>query len=144
MYRDDVCIGWMGQLHPRVQQAMGVDAEVYAFEIELDALLTRPLPRAVALSRYPSVRRDLAFIVAETVCWDALQATVRQVAGAALRDLQLFDRYVGKGVETGCKSLAMALILQDDSRTLTDRDVDAVVADVVAALAAQHGAVIRG
>jgi phenylalanyl-tRNA synthetase beta chain len=144
VYRDDVCIGWMGQVHPRVQQAMGVDAEVYAFEIELDALLTRPLPRAVALSRYPSVRRDLAFIVAETVCWDALQATVRQVAGAALRDLQLFDRYVGKGVETGCKSLAMALILQDDSRTLTDRDVDAVVADVVAALAAQHGAVIRG
>lgn len=138
------CIGWIGQLHPRVQQAMDVDAEVYAFEIELDALLTRPLPRAAALSRYPSVRRDLAFIVPESVRWAALLASVRQAAGGSLREVQLFDRYVGKGVETGCKSLAMALILQEDSRTLTDCDVDTVVADVVAALGTGHGAVIRG
>ncbi len=141
---DAVCIGWIGQLHPRVQQAMAIDAEVYGFELELDALLVRPLPRAAALSRYPSVRRDLAFVVPESVHWAVMQATVRQAAGNQLRDLQLFDRYVGKGVESGCKSLAMALILQDDSRTLTDRDVDAVVAEVVAALSANHGAVIRG
>ncbi|MFO1453887.1 MAG: phenylalanine--tRNA ligase subunit beta [Lysobacterales bacterium] len=141
---DAVCIGWIGQLHPRVQQAMAIDAEVYGFELELDALLVRPLPRAAALSRYPSVRRDLAFVVPESVHWAVMQASVRQAAGNQLRDLQLFDRYVGKGVESGCKSLAMALILQDDSRTLTDRDVDAVVAEVVAALSANHGAVIRG
>jgi phenylalanyl-tRNA synthetase beta chain len=73
-----------------------------------------------------------------------MQASVQQAAGGSLREVQLFDRYVGKGVETGCKSLAMALILQDDSRTLTDRDVDAVVAEVVATLSANHGAVIRG
>jgi len=141
---EGVCIGWIGQLHPRVQQAMAIDAEVYGFEIALDALLARPLSRAAALSRYPSVRRDLAFIVPESVPWAVMQASVRQAAGNRLRDLQLFDRYVGKGVESGCKSLAMALILQDDSRTLTDRDVDAVVAEVVAALSANHGAVIRG
>ena len=68
----------------------------------------------------------------------------RMAAGPSLRDLVLFDRYAGKGVETGFKSLAMGLILQDDSRTLTDRDVDAVVAGVVAALQGEHGAVIRG
>ncbi len=141
---DAVCIGWIGQLHPRVQQAMAVDAEVYGFELELDALLARPLSRAAAVSRYPSVRRDLAFVVPESVHWAVMQASVRQAAGNQLRDLQLFDRYVGKGVESGCKSLAMALILQDDSRTLTDRDVDAVVAEVVATLSANHGAVIRG
>jgi phenylalanyl-tRNA synthetase beta chain len=141
---EGVCIGWIGQLHPRVQQAMAIDAEVYGFEIALDALLARPLSRAAALSRYPSVRRDLAFIVPESVPWAVMQASVRQAAGNQLRDLQLFDRYVGKGVESGCKSLAMALILQDDSRTLTDRDVDAVVAEVVATLSANHGAVIRG
>jgi phenylalanyl-tRNA synthetase beta chain len=141
---ESVCIGWIGQLHPRVQQAMDSDAEVYGFELELDALLARPLSRAAALSRYPSVRRDLAFIVPESVSWAAMQASVQQAAGGSLREVQLFDRYVGKGVETGCKSLAMALILQDDSRTLTDRDVDAVVAEVVATLSASHGAVIRG
>ena len=60
-----------------------------------------------------------------------------------LRELRLFDRYAGKGVETGFKSLAMALILQDETRTLTDRDVEAVVAEVVAALEQHHGATIR-
>ena len=140
---DAVCIGWIGQLHPRLLRALDLDVDVYGFELELDALLARRLPRAAALSKYPSVRRDLAFVVAETVSWEALRRSAEQAAGEALRDLQLFDRYTGKGVETGCKSLAMALILQDETRTLTDRDVEAVVARVVATLEQQHGATIR-
>ena len=143
VYRDGQRIGWIGQLHPRLQQALGIDAEVYGFELELDPLLARALPRAQALSKYPSVRRDLAFVVPEAVSWDAMQATARQAAGQSLRGLQLFDRYAGKGVETGFKSLAMALILQDETRTLIDRDVEAVVAEVVAALEQHHGATIR-
>ena len=138
-----VRIGWIGQLHPRLQQALDLDVDAYAFELELDALLARALPRANALSKYPSVRRDLAFVVPEAVSWDAMRATVRQAAGEALRGLRLFDRYAGKGVENGFKSFAMALILQDESRTLIDRDVEAVVADVVAALEGNHGAAIR-
>jgi phenylalanyl-tRNA synthetase beta chain len=77
------------------------------------------------------------------VSWAALEGSVRTAAGPSLRDLVLFDRYVGKGVETGCKSLAMGLILQEESRTLTDREVDQVVAEVIAALRGQHGAEIR-
>ena len=137
-------IGWIGQLHPRLQRALDIDAEVVGFELELEPLLARALPRATALSKYPSVRRDLAFVVAEAVSWDAMKKSAQAAAGPILRELRLFDRYLGKGVETGFKSFAMALILQDDSRTLTDRDVDAVVASVVAALQAGHGAVIRG
>ena len=67
----------------------------------------------------------------------------RAAAGPSLRDLVLFDVYRGKGVETGFKSVAMGLILQEKNRTLTDRDVDAVVGDVVAALQREHGATIR-
>ncbi|MFN3702329.1 phenylalanine--tRNA ligase subunit beta [Thermomonas sp.] len=143
IYRDGLAIGWIGQLHPRLQQVLGLDVDVLAFELALEPLLARTLPRARALSKYPSVRRDLAFVVPESVTWGALRATVEATAGASLRDLVLFDRYAGKGVESGFKSLAMGLILQDESRTLTDRDVDAVVADVIAALGQQHGAVIR-
>jgi phenylalanyl-tRNA synthetase beta chain len=139
-----VPLGWIGQLHPRLQQALGLDAPVVAFELDLEPLLARAVPRARPLSRYPSVRRDLAFVVADNVPWGALAATVKAAAGPILQDLVLFDRYLGKGVETGCKSLAMGLILQDESRTLTDRDVDAVVAAVMAALDREHGAVIRG
>ncbi|HVI57503.1 MAG TPA: phenylalanine--tRNA ligase subunit beta [Luteimonas sp.] len=142
--RDGEAIGAIGELHPRLQQALGLDHPVVAFEVDLALLRRRPLPRAHALSKFPSVRRDLAFVVADDLPWQAVADTVRASAGPALRELQLFDRYVGKGVESGFKSLAMGLILQEDSRTLTDRDVDAVVAGVTAALASAHGARIRG
>ncbi|MCJ0825927.1 phenylalanine--tRNA ligase subunit beta [Luteimonas sp. 50] len=143
VFRDGERLGWIGQLHPRLQQALGLDVDVVAFELDLEPLLRRPLPRARPLSKYPSVRRDLAFVVAESVPWAEVAASVRAAAGPALRDLLLFDRYAGKGVESGFKSLAMGLILQDESRTLTDRDVDAVVAAVTAALQRDHGAAIR-
>lgn len=142
--RDGRSLGWIGQLHPRLQQALGLDAEVVAFELDLDPLLTRSIPVAQALSRFPSVRRDLAFVVADSVPWAAVAATVRKAAGPVLKQLSLFDRYMGKGVEPGFKSLAIGLILQEDSRTLTDREVEAVVADVMAAMQKEHDAVIRG
>ncbi|UYB53913.1 phenylalanine--tRNA ligase subunit beta [Xanthomonas sp. AM6] len=144
VYRDGARIGWIGQLHPRLLQAMQIDVDVLGFELDLAPLAARALPRAAELSRFPSVRRDLAFLVPEAVAWSALADSVRGAVGPLLREVVLFDRYVGPGVEAGFKSLAMGLILQDNSRTLTDRDVDAVVADAVAALAREHDARIRG
>lgn len=140
---DEVVLGWLGQLHPRLQQVLDLDRDVIGFELDLEPLLARAVPKARALSKYPSVRRDLAFVVPEGVAWGALRNSVEAAAGPSLRDLVLFDRYAGKGVETGFKSLAMGLILQDESRTLTDRDVEGVVAGVIAALQRDHGAVIR-
>ena len=144
VYRDNHKVGWIGQLHPRLQRALDLDAEVIAFEVDLAPLSARALPRAGDLSRYPSVRRDIAFVVADTVPWAQIAATARTAAGPLLRDVQLFDRYVGQGVESGQKSLAMGLILQDNSRTLTDADVAQVVAQVVAAIGDAHGAKVRG
>jgi phenylalanyl-tRNA synthetase beta chain len=143
VYRDGMRLGWIGQLHPRLQRALDLDTDVVAFELDLAPLLARPIAKSRGLSKYPSVRRDLAFVVAESVSWQAVADSAKAAAGASLHDLVLFDRYAGKGVETGFKSLAMGLILQDESRTLTDRDVDAVVADVIAALQQAHGAEIR-
>ena len=143
VFRDGAKLGWIGQLHPRLQQTRDLDVDVVAFELDLGPLLVRALPRARSLSKYPSVRRDLAFVVAESVPWAAISASVKAAAGAFLQELRLFDRYAGKGVETGFKSLAMGLILQEDSRTLTDRDVDDVMAGVMATLQRDHGARIR-
>ena len=139
----EVALGWIGQLHPRLQRALDVGLDTWGFELDLAPLLARQLPRARALSRFPSVRRDLAFVVPQGVSWAAVSATVEAASGAILRELRLFDVYAGKGVESGFKSFAMALILQDESRTLTDRDVDAVVAAVTAALGQAHGGTIR-
>ena len=142
VYRDGARIGWIGELHPALLRRLDLDQRVVAFEVELEPLRARPLPRAAALTRFPSVRRDLALVVAEDVAWGTLEGVIREAAGPLLADLRLFDRYQGKGVETGFKSLATGLILQDNSRTLTDRDVDEVVARVTAALE-PHGARIR-
>jgi len=144
VFREGRRIGWIGQLHPRLQRALDLDGEVIGFELDLAPLSQRALPRAAELSRFPSVRRDLAFVVADEVSWQAISDTVRASVGPLLRDLVLFDRYVGAGVESGQKSLAMGLILQDNSRTLTDRDVEGVVSGVVAAIERDHGARIRG
>ena len=144
VFRDGQRIGWIGQLHPRLLRALDLDGEVLGFELDLAPLSLRALPKAAELSRFPSVRRDLAFIVADEVPWAAVAATVRSAAGPLFRELIVFDRYVGAGVESGQKSLAIGLILQENSRTLTDRDVEEVVAGVVAAIGRDHGARIRG
>jgi len=137
-------LGWIGQLHPRLQRALDLEVDVVAFELDLEPLLTRELPKASGQSKYPSVRRDLAFVVPESATWSEISANVKTAAGTLLRELVLFDRYQGKGVEMGFKSLGMGLILQEESRTLTDADVEAVVAHVMAALQREHGATIRG
>lgn len=144
VYRDGVSLGWIGQIHPRLAKAMDIDVDVVAFELDLAPLAARALPRATELSRFPSMRRDLAFLVPEAAAWADLEATLRRAAGPLLRGVTLFDRYVGQGVEPGFKSLAMGLIMQDKSRTLTDRDVDAVVAEAVSAMEREHHARIRG
>src|SRR5690606_29111760 len=140
VYRDGTRIGWIGELHPRLLRELDLDHAVVAFEIDLEPLRARDLPRASLPGRYPSVRRDLAFVVAEDVSWASLEASIRASAGPMLAGLGLFDVYQGKGVESGFKSLAMGLILQDKSRTLTDRDVEEVVARVTASLQQDHGA----
>lgn len=97
MHRDGQAIGWIGELHPRLLQSVGLDLPVVAFELDLVPLLARPVPRAAPLSRFPSVRRDLAVVVPEAVDWAAVAGSVRKAAGPALQELRLFDRYVGKG-----------------------------------------------
>src|SRR5690606_18306035 len=98
--RDGAVVGAIAELHPRLQQALGLDHPAVAFGLELAAVSRRAIPRARRLSRFPSVRRDLACMVADGVSWAELEATARAAAGPTLRSLRLFDVYAGKGVET--------------------------------------------
>ena len=143
VYRDDQRIGWIGELHPRLLRALDLDHAAVGFEVDLEPLRRRALPRLQALGRFPSVRRDLAFVVPEAVTWAAIETSIQTVAGPLLVGLGLFDVYAGKGVESGFKSLAMGLILQEKSRTLTEQDVEEVVQRVTDALQHEHGARIR-
>jgi phenylalanyl-tRNA synthetase beta chain len=144
VWRDGRRIGWVGHLHPRLAKTLDLDGEVVAFELELDPLVARAIPMASDLSRFPSVRRDLAVVVSENTSWLALEQCLTRALGDRLRSVLLFDQYRGPGLETGAKSLAMGLILQDVYRTLTDQDADQAVSGALAALAKDCGARIRG
>ena len=137
-------IGWIGHLHPRLAKALDLDQEVVGFELDLDAATQRAVPRAGELSRFPSVRRDIALVVPESTPWAALEASLKTALGPRLRGIVLFDQYRGPGLETGTKSLAMGLILQEVSRTLTDLDADQAVSEALAGLARDCGAALRG
>ncbi|HET7332708.1 phenylalanine--tRNA ligase subunit beta [Dyella sp.] len=142
--RDGKTVGYLGALHPRLAKALDLGSDVHVLELALEPLLARRLPKAQPVARFPGVRRDIAVDVPEQVSWSQIEQAVRATLGTTLADLRLFDRYSGKGVEAGRKSLAMGLILQDASRTLTDDDADNCVRKAVSALEAACEAKLRG
>ena len=144
VWRSGLRLGWIGHLHPRLLKALDLDEEVLAFELDLEPLAQRAIPAAAPLSRYPLVRRDLALVVPDRTPWAAIEATLKSALGALLREVRLFDVYRGAGLDPDTRSLAMGLILQDVSRTLTDHDADSAVTVAVTALARECGAALRG
>jgi phenylalanyl-tRNA synthetase beta chain len=102
------------------------------------------LPEASAVSRFPSVRRDLALLVPESVSWREIEQCIRATLGARLQSVTVFDQYHGSGLQPGTKSLAMGLILHDISRTLNDLEVEQSVSDVLEKLGTDCQAVLRG
>ncbi len=138
-------IGWLGSLHPQLQQQLDIKdvGVVTVFELKLDAVLTRGIASFTPLSRFPSNRRDIAVIVNQDVSADDLLMCVRSAAGKLLKQVDIFDIYQGEAIDLGRKSVAMGLTLQNFSRTLTDADIEKVVADVIAALTNQYSANLR-
>ena len=141
--RDGQAVGWLGALHPQLERELDLDGRTFVFELLLESITTAKTPSFAALSRYPSIRRDLAILVADSVDSGAVLRSVQAVAGDLLRDVFIFDVYRGKGVPEGRKSLAIGLILQDSSRTLVDQDVDEVMSRTVTRLGQEFSAVLR-
>lgn len=144
VYSGEVALGWMGALHPAVAAELSLPKNIYLFELDLELLQQRQIPQFAPLSKFPMIRRDLAILLGEQVSAQAVLDTVRNCVDAQLlRDLRLFDLYQGEHLKEGEKSLAFGLFLQHDDRTLTDEEVEAVVANVVSQLSEAHGARLR-
>jgi phenylalanyl-tRNA synthetase beta chain len=135
--------GWIGELHPELARTLELLPAPHLFELELDITSSARLPHAEEVSRFPAVRRDLAVVVDETSTFSQLRESVTVAASSLLRELKVFDVYRGRGIETGRKSVALGLILQDKSKTLTDADVEAVMAAVRERLKQDHKATFR-
>jgi phenylalanyl-tRNA synthetase beta chain len=136
-------VGWLGELHPQLVRELDLTYVPLAFELEIEPALVAKLPEFEEFSRFPSIRRDIAVVVDEATPLEALREHVSVSANKLLRDLLVFDVYRGPGIESGRKSVALGLILQERTRTLTDQDADSIVADVIARLRRELNASIR-
>jgi phenylalanyl-tRNA synthetase beta chain len=143
IFRDSTPIGWLGELHPQLVKSLDLPNAVFLFELEISSAFMSKPPQLKEISRFPSVRRDLAIIVDEAVPLAVLQENVTVSASGLLSELRVFDVYRGPSIDLGRKSIALGLILQDSSRTLTDVEADAVVTAVVARLRDVLSATIR-
>jgi len=127
--------GVIGALHPRITEALGISHEVVVFEFKLKPLLTKQPAQYKKISKYPQIRRDLSLLVDEALTVAQLRALVYSAAKTDwLQSLEVFDVYKGANIPEGKKSLAIALILQDDKRTLIDSEINVVIDAIIKTL----------
>lgn len=136
-------VGWIGAVHPEISHRLELKKTPYVFELLIDSVFAANVPAFEPISKFPAIRRDLAVVVDESTTAGHLEAAVRDAAGELLAELRIFDIYRGQGIDPGRKSVALGLILQDFSRTLTLQDADAAVTAVVTRLERDLDAKIR-
>jgi phenylalanyl-tRNA synthetase beta chain len=136
-------LGWVGLLHPAVQKGLDLPGGVYLFEIDLLPLRLGRIPAFAPLSKFPAIRRDFALLVPRDLPYQSVLDCVRSAAPQVVKDIQLFDVYTGDNIDSGLKSLALSLILQESSHTLTDAQVEEASGVVLAALSERLQAKLR-
>ena len=145
VYAGETYLGVFGQIHPLVAANYGMDTEVYTAELSFDAMYEKrgDIPVYQPLPKFPAVTRDIAVVCDEAVTVGALEESIRRGAKGLLKGVSLFDIYRGPGVAIGKKSVAFNLVLRADDRSLTGEEADEDVQSILAALKADHNAVLR-
>jgi len=142
-------LGYFGELHPRALEALGADGPMIAFEVVLDRIPdakkkpTRAKP-LLELSAFQPVSRDFAFIVDRKVKAGDIVRAAQSVDKKLITDVSVFDVYEGKGIDPDKKSVAVAVTIQPREKTLTDQEIDAVAAKIVAEVTKKTGGSLRG
>jgi phenylalanyl-tRNA synthetase beta chain len=136
-------VGYIGALHPSVGKELGLHSPLYVGEIDLAAVQDVRVPSFSELSRYPEVRRDLALVLDKSVSAAEVMENVRVAAGGYLTDLRLFDVYEGKGIDPKRKSVALGLTFREQSRTLSDTEVNKYVDQVIDLMKKNYNAELR-
>jgi len=141
--KNGIYVGCVGALHPELERKLGLNGRTLIFELLLSEVLVQKIPEASDISRFPANRRDLAIVVKEEVDAKKVLQLIEKVGGNYLIDLNLFDVYQGQGIDDGFKSLAIALVLQDTSKTLEEKDITDVIDRVVETLKTELNASLR-
>lgn len=141
--RDGEVVGVIGKLHPRIAKAFDLKKDVFVVEIDANEMFAASVPVAKSISKFPTIRRDIAVIVDADISATQLVRAVESAVPDLVRQVTIFDIYRGPGIEAGRKSVALGLILQETSRTLTDGDADTAMNAAVQKLKQEFAAVLR-
>ena len=142
---NNVNVGYFGQVNPEILSKLGVDKPIYAGEIFLDKLFSVINDKIVfdAISKYPSIERDLAIILQENVPSDKIFDIIKEKGGNLLKNVSLFDIYRGNQIESGKKSMAFNLVFESKERTLNVEEIDEIIKNILDCLSEKLGAILR-
>jgi phenylalanyl-tRNA synthetase beta chain len=143
IHKNGVLVGHIGALHPELERKLGLNGRTLVFELLLSEICTQNIPQSRDISRFPANRRDISVVIEEQVSANKVLQLIEKVGGNYLVDLNLFDVYRGNGIDSGFKSLAIAMILQDNNKTLEEKDITDVVNHVVDTLKTELNASLR-
>lgn len=139
-------IGTLGIVNHKIRKAMDIDMDVYYAELDWKALMKETKKNKVTyteLSKYPSVKRDLALLIDKSVQFAEIQKIATESERKLLKDVVLFDVYEGKNLPAGKKSYAVSFILEDETKTLNDKQIDAIMKKIQTNLEQKLGAQLR-
>lgn len=136
-------IGYFGQLHPKIASKLDLTNAVYLFDFEVKSLNKKDALKFQAISKFPSIRRDISVLIDEAVPLAEIISSVESDATEALSKLELFDVYQGEGIENNKKSIALGLTFQVTSSTLRDEEVETIMVNIVDGLYNKFGAKLR-
>ncbi|EMF0277391.1 phenylalanine--tRNA ligase subunit beta [Enterococcus hirae] len=144
IYLGETVIGFVGQVHPNTAKEYDVP-ETYVAEFDLSSVIEAAQKGMTfhAVTKFPSVSRDIAMLVAETVTNQEIVTVIQSAAGKFLTDIQLFDVYQGKNIEEGHKSMAYSLTFENPEATMTDEEINRSMTKIEKALSETVGANIR-
>jgi phenylalanyl-tRNA synthetase beta chain len=136
-------VGWLGELHPQIVKQLDLPEAPYLFELDWRPICEVAVPKSFALTEFPSSRRDLAVVVSESVTAQQICDCVTRSGGKLLQNVFVFDIYRGKGLSDASKSVALGLIFNDYSRTLTVEEIDVAMIQITLTLNGELGAAVR-
>ena len=138
-------IGYIGEMHPSITKQHKFDDHLYLSEIDLASFIeaSADFMPYVPVSKFPAIERDLAFVVSEETTAGAMLKTIRANGGAYLKNVSVFDVYVGIGVPAGKKSIAFNLLFRKEDGTLDSEEVNGVIDTILQAMSAEFGAKLR-
>ncbi len=140
---NNMVVGWVGKLHPQVSKKTDIDNSVILFELSLEELEMPSYNCYKEISKMPSIKRDFAFLLEDSVTAQQLMDVVKNTAGDLLKKMEIFDIYQGSSIQKGFKSVAFSVTLQEANKTLVDNEIIEITNQVVDAVTNKLGGQLR-